>query len=159
MTTIQWPSDELPGPVPVRLEVPDGWLVEPAPNVSFVAASPTEVDGVHANIVVTVRRIDSELTLDQVTELVGEQLADLPGVSADAPVEMVELSGGRASLRRVRIEDPASGAAVGQVQLVTCVRRADLVSDAVTVTLTHAATATAEAVGQWESALRTLSIG
>lgn len=158
MTAVVWPSEELPGPVPVRLEVPDEWLVESAPNVSFVAASPTGIDGVHSNIVVTVRRVDRQVDLQEVTELVDSQLAEQPGITA-RPVETVALASGAASLRRLRIDDPASGASVAQVQLVTWVGRTELVADVVTATLTFASTAPTEVIERLESTLLTLSVG
>lgn len=40
MTVVRWPSGELPGPVPVQVEVPDGWPAASARNVSFVAGTP-----------------------------------------------------------------------------------------------------------------------
>ncbi len=158
MTFITCPSEQLPGPVPVRLEVPDGWLVEPAPNISFAAASPDEVEGMHANIVVSVRRIDGGLSLEQVTDVVGTQLSEVPGAS-EMGLETVDLDGRDASARRFCIEDAETGARIDQCQLICVVGRSELIADAVTATLTFSSASPPELVQELMATLRTLRVG
>lgn len=155
---VEWPSVELPGPAPVRLGVLDGWLVELAPNVSFIAVSPGETEGIRANIVVSVRRIDSGISLAQVTDLVGDQLADIPGAQ-DVGVDDVDLGGVAATLRRFTIVDTTTGSSVEQSQLVCRAELSELVADVVTATLTYATSSTSDAVKQMEASLLSLRFG
>ncbi len=142
----------------MRLEVPDDWLVEPAPNVSFAAASPVDVDGMHANIVVSIRRIDADLSLEQVTDLVGAQLGEVPGVT-DHGNEYIDLEGRPASMRRFRIESADTGVTIEQCQLICVVGCTELVADAVTATLTYSPSSSPELVEDLILSLLSLRAG
>lgn len=136
MITVTCPSQEIPGPVPVSIDVPNGWLVQPAPGVVFVAAAPEESAGVHANAVVSIRRVDSDLTIEQLGRLVTEEISQLPGCVVTRE-DRVDAGGQVLDVRDYHFVNPADGSKVHQMQAMCVAPVATHVADAVTVTVTH----------------------
>lgn len=136
MATVAYPSVEVPGPVNVSLDVPDGWLVEPAPGVVFVAAAPEERGGIHTNAVVSIRRVDAQLTLAQLGELVGEEIAQLPGCTPTGE-DRVDAGGRELAVRSYEFVNPEDGTKVHQIQATCLAPVATHVADAVSLTITH----------------------
>lgn len=135
MVTARYPSDEVPGPTPVSINLPPGWITRAAPGVAFVATSPDDVDGGRASAVVSVRRVASELGLDALNELIGEEIAGLAGctVLAEDRVTVADRGG---VVRQFGLVDPDSGRVAHQLQLVCLAEVDGVVADAVTVTVT-----------------------
>ncbi len=163
MTTISYPSDRTPGPVPVSVDVPDGWLVEPAPDVAFVAASPEETDGVHVNAVVAVRRVPAGTTAAELAAALAEDAGDLEGVTV-SEVTPVRLGDRDGALLTVTFSDPAAAEVVAsetvrQLQAVCVVPVAEHVADAVSVSVTYPGSADAEQVRGYEELVGSLRAG
>lgn len=136
MPSVVYPSPAVPGPIQVSVEVPADWVTEAAPGVAFVAASPTEIGGVHTNIVLSVRRIDAELGLDQVAEMVAEELASLP-TCTEPTVGHQRIGDRDCAVLSYQFDGPEAGSSIYQIQAVCVAQVTERLSDAVTLTLTH----------------------
>lgn len=136
MNHVSYPSESAPGPVPVSVDLPDGWMVHPAPGVAFLAVSPDEVGGAHANVVVSVRRVAAELSLEDLSGLIGNEIAEIPGaiVTDERTVTIGERP---TAVRQFEVTGDDGGSAY-QLQAVCMAPVNEHVADAVTVTLSVA---------------------
>lgn len=160
MNTIRYPSNELPGPVAITMDVPDGWLVEAAPGVAFAAADPAETDGMHVNAVAATRRIPADMDIERVGELVAAEAASLEGCSI-TQAEPVALGEREARLRTIKVSDPsrAENAALCQMQLLCLVPLSENVADAVTITLSYPEGVSEGALEEYRELLSTVRVG
>lgn len=138
MNSIEYPSEQLPAPTGVVMEVPDDWLVEAAPGVAFVAADPGETEGMHVNAVAAIRRIPADMDIERIGELVAAEAASLEGCSINQ-AEPVDLGDREGRLRTITLSDPSDvdHTSLCQLQLLCVAPVNDNVADAVTVTLSH----------------------
>lgn len=130
MVTVACPGD-IPGPVPVTLDLPDGYEAQPAPGVAFVASGPDPVGGVHPSIVVSIRRVAEGLTLEDIAELVGTELA------GDERIVVGEAQ--RDGDRVVRTLTFGGDTAFSQTQVMWMAHVSEFTADVVTLTFTHSA--------------------
>ncbi len=157
MSTVSYPTESLPGPVPVSLELPTGWSTGPAPLSAFAAVAPEEVAGVYSNAVVSIARIDEATGLDELGEMIAQDLADVPGaVMIDE--QRVDLDGVPGLLRVTELDAPEVGA-YQVIQVATLAKLGDGVADAVTVTVTLSLSAPADHVEACRQIAKSLKVG
>lgn len=130
MVTVACPGD-IPGPVSVTLELPSGFEAQPAPGVTMVASGPEPIGGVHPSVVLSIRRVAVGLTLDEIAELVGSELA------GDDDIEVGDAV--RDGDRVVRTLSFGAGVPFRQTQVMWLAPVSDFTADVVSLTFTHAA--------------------
>ncbi|WP_456786722.1 hypothetical protein [Cellulomonas sp. P5_C5] len=81
MSTVQHPGPLLPGGPHLRLDVPDGWQVAPAPRAIAVARPTTDLPGFVPNLTVTADLVPVGTTPTQVLDAM---LAEYPGTRGPA---------------------------------------------------------------------------
>lgn len=160
MKSIKYPSDSLPSLTGVEIDVPDGWLVEAAPEVAFVAADPTELEGMHVNVVVAIRRIPADMDIDRIGEVVAAEAAALEGCSI-SQAEPVNLGDRVARLRTITLSDPSNSAhaSLCQLQLLCVAKLNENVADAVAVTLSYPEGVSEAKLKEYRELLLTARVG
>ncbi|MCB1272324.1 MAG: hypothetical protein KDB31_12925 [Microthrixaceae bacterium] len=163
---IDYPHPALPGPTPLRIDVPDDWVVAPAPGAAFMAASPEEVDGMHPSLTAVIRRVPSSLTLGPVIEEMLGEASGLEGFEVTDP-EPVEIDGYEAVVMNTSLN--ASGPStnlsgpdaisVEQIHLSCVVPVTEHVSDVITVSFTHPAGASEQQRAEHRALLFSLKVG
>lgn len=157
MKRLSYPSGDLPGPPRVSLDVPKGWLVEPAPGAVLVAASPDSVGGVHSNAVVTIRRVAARVTVDQLDEYIDERFSEAAEVSL-VRRERIYAGGEEIAVRTYELLDPDDGTRVQQMQAICLVPLGKHIADAVTLTVTHGMGIGAEELAKLRDVIASLRV-
>lgn len=80
MSVVQHPGPHLPGGPSLRLDVPDGWHVAPAPRAIAVARPAADLPGFVPNLTVTADLVPAGTTATQVLDAM---LAQYPGTRGD----------------------------------------------------------------------------
>lgn len=160
MNSIEYPSEQLPALTGVVMDVPDDWLVEAAPGVAFVAADPTETEGIHVNAVAAIRRVPADMDIERIGELVAAEAASLEGCFINQ-AEPVELGDREARLRTITISDPSDAChtSLCQLQLLCVAPVNGNVADAVTVTLSYPDGVSEAALKEYRELLMTVRVG
>lgn len=157
-STINYPSRDLPGPVQVELDLPDGWKSGPAPMVAFAAVASEAVGGVYSNVVVAVRRVDEGLTLDEVGEMIAADLDDVEGAERVSD-KRFDLAGAPAVQRQITIASVDADQSFRLIQVATLVKLGDGVADLVSLTATLSGTAPEAHVASCVQIARSLRVG
>lgn len=158
MELVTYPSESCPGPPRVRLGLPDGWTVVSAPGVAFMAFLDSGLPDVFTtNTVVTVRRVGSSVSLDQVMADTGLELASLRDY-AELTATTAEINERDVGIREYGFTDESESATVFQLQAIALVSVNALVSDVVTVTISHGAEHLEDEIDGLREIVRSLSI-
>lgn len=158
MNTIQCPSDALPGPVPVSVEIPEEWTASPAPMVSFVAVAPEPVSGVTTNAVVVSQRVWESIEIEQIGEMIAADLGEIEGAVLSEE-DLLDLNGLPGLFRVTEISLPEGGAAMKVMQVAALSKCGGGVADVVTLTITLGAAAPEEHVELCRQIAGTLRVG
>lgn len=158
MKMIECPSELIPGPVPIRIEIPDDWTVGPAPLVSFVAVAPQGEAAVTTNAVVMLRRVGDSLDLEEMREMIASDIGAIDGAVLTEE-DMLDLSGVPALFRMTELNLPENGGSFKVMQVAALAKLRGGVADVVTLTITLAAAATDEHVELCRAIVRSLRVG
>lgn len=145
MSTIAFPSETLPGPVPVRVDIPDSWSASPAPVVSFVAVAPEPVGGVTTNAVVMSQRVWESVEIEDVGEMIAADLGEIEGAVL-AEEDFLDLDGLPGLFRVTELTPPDGGGPMKVMQVAALSKCGRGVADVVTLTITFGAEAPADHV-------------
>ena len=123
MTTVSYPSEQHPGPVPVRLEIPDGWESLGVPGVVLAVRQREQNAGFTPNVIV---RETLRQGLDQTADVVRELERTLDGHAGAAMSHPTEVDLGGTTFTRVEVgfDDP-SGVRVEQIHVFHAAARPD----------------------------------
>lgn len=157
MTKISYPSENLPGPVAVGVELPAGWSSGPAPLAAFAAVASEEVGGVYTNVVVAIARIDEATDVAELGEMIAQDLSTISGAVVTAE-DRVDLDGTPGLIRVTEFDIPGSGA-YQVIQVATLAKVGDGVADAVTLTVTLSQSAPADHVEECRQIALSLTVG
>lgn len=135
MTALRYPSTELPAPASFELDLPDGWIAHPAPGLAFVAA-PGGDGPPTTSLVGSVRRIDGAVTLTELADSIGDEIARVDAISLVDRTER-EIHGEKCLV--ITFEVGAGADAVRQSKALWLVDVGSGLSDAVTVTASYPA--------------------
>ena len=126
-----FPGPEFPGPLSVRISLPDGWRPLQLPGVAMAFVDGGSPEGVPANIVVLVSRVADSATLDDLAAAVREQTAgsQVATLSTDAP-----RIAGRQAIRTVI---SAQAHAVSLIQAQTVLSQESIVDGQLDVVQVH----------------------
>lgn len=143
MTAVEYPSQPIPGPVPIRVEVPDGWVVGPAPLVVFVATAPDQVDGLVTNAIVASQRVVGSLGADEISAVAAVSLQgfERATVTEEETVSAGDLTG---VFRVVDLPATEMLRAVTVIQVAVLAILGGGFAELVTLTITHSAGAPAD---------------
>lgn len=156
--TIQYPSDDFPGPTPVSVVLPDSWVVYPAPEVSFLAASPQDGENPRMSAVVSVRRVSAELSLEELMASLTEEVLAIPDSQLTETEERI-ISGRPALLACYTILNDDDGKPFYQKQVLALEPVSEYVNDAVMLTLTGIDESDMDTSGELSSIMDSLQIG
>lgn len=159
MTAVTYPGPVAPAPVAVRFDAPEGWIVQAAPGVALVATSPDVPDGARPGVVLSIRRVDATLTLDQIVGMIGDEFAALPAVTLGEAT--VGTAAGAATEHVVRsiVFDADDVGRFVQIQAMWLAPRTEHTADVVTLSLTHDLDADAAALEQYQRIIESVEIG
>ncbi len=113
-----FPSAEFPGPVPVRLSVPDGWQPNPAPGSAMSFVDSMGPDGVRASLIVVVQRVGGDPTLDEVAAKLRSQTGAIAAGSATLTSDVRTVAGQTAIRTVLRVPVPRRSVILVQAQAV-----------------------------------------
>ncbi|MFT3852175.1 MAG: hypothetical protein QM733_05480 [Ilumatobacteraceae bacterium] len=137
MALVLIPSEAVPPPAPVALDLPDGWAISAAPGVTAIAAVPLEAGRFRVNVVITHVRVQGDASLADLVAGARAGLAELADLEGGDD-RFVERDGVPAVVREVAFTDPDSGLGLYQLQLQMLVQVGAGVADLVTLSGTCA---------------------
>ena len=75
---VTFPSNAVPGPSPISVQIPDNWEVAPMPAASLLAIAPVIPGHFRPNVVVSHARTAGIASLEEVAAAARAELAELP---------------------------------------------------------------------------------
>jgi hypothetical protein len=118
MPTYTFPSTELPSPPSFEIDVPDGWRTDQAPETIAVFFDPASPPGFKVNLVVSVDRVEEQVTLeDAARETLRQSEEGMPAYQLEQE-RVVDVDGMPASLRFQSFEPAAAPGRLMQMQVL-----------------------------------------
>ena len=119
MSEHRFPSAEFPGPVPVRLRVPDGWRPAPTGSAAMAFTDDAPPGELRSSLVVVVERTGGDPTLDEIAARLRDRTSGMAAGSTTLASDAAMVAG-RDAIRTV-LSVPVPQRAVTLVQAQTVV--------------------------------------
>ncbi len=154
---VTYPCAKVPGPPTVSFDLPIGWTVSTAPGVAFLATKPAGVNEFSTNLVVSIRRVSSAVSLEESASEIGDSLKSLTDY-AELTDSVVDIDDRPVAIREYGFVDSASGTTIFQIQAHVLVPLDRVTADVVTATLSHSSEELEQDLEDLRSIIRSMSV-